>query len=298
MPIMTPPKGGLLVEIGTPPLRLPPPRKGRRVSVKINGRAAGIEARYNAAPAGHPPRGRPAQLHPRAQGGLNMAHNVNPHTRRRDRPGGRPRRHARGGRLGRRDKLAHRRRRRARWRSTAPPSPSASWTPSAPTARPQGPHHHARRLRLQERQRRAQKEFDLYANVRPPALYKGVPGRLITSTSWSCARTPRDLYAGIEHLIGDAAAESIKLITRAGSERIARYAFDYAVNNAGGKVTCVHKANIMKCTDGLFLDTCRAVAADYPQIESRTGLSTPAACSSCSAPRTSTCSCCRTSTAT
>ena len=76
-----------------------------------------------------------------------------------------------------------------------------------------------------------------------------------------------DLYAGIEHMVGEDAAESIKLITRKGSERIVRYAFDYAVKNGRKKVTAVHKANIMKCTDGLFLDVARAVAAEYPQIE-------------------------------
>ena len=65
-----------------------------------------------------------------------------------------------------------------------------------------------------------------------------------------------DLYAGIEHMVGEDAAESIKLITRKGSERIVRYAFDYAVKNGRKKVTAVHKANIMKCTDGLFLDRC------------------------------------------
>ena len=75
------------------------------------------------------------------------------------------------------------------------------------------------------------------------------------------------MYAGIEHKIGDVAAESIKLITRAGSERIARYAFDYAVKNGRKKVTCVHKANIMKLSDGLFLDACRSVAAEYPDIQ-------------------------------
>ena len=111
------------------------------------------------------------------------------------------------------------------------------------------------------------KEFDLYANVRPARTIKGVPGRYDNVDLVVVRENTEDLYAGIEHMIGDAAAESIKLITRAGSERIARYAFDYAVNNGRGKVTCVHKANIMKCTDGLFLDTCRAVAADYPQIE-------------------------------
>ena len=68
-------------------------------------------------------------------------------------------------------------------------------------------------------------------------------------------------------MIGEDAAEGIKLITRKGSERIVRYAFDYAVKNGRKKVTAVHKANIMKCTDGLFLDVARAVAEEYPQIE-------------------------------
>ena len=61
--------------------------------------------------------------------------------------------------------------------------------------------------------------------------------------------------------------ESIKLITRKGSERIIRYAFDYAVKNGRKKVTAVHKANIMKCTDGLFLEVARGVVSEYPQIE-------------------------------
>ena len=72
-----------------------------------------------------------------------------------------------------------------------------------------------------------------------------------------------DLYAGIEHMVGPDAAESIKIITRAASERIARYAFEYAVANGRRKVTAVHKANIMKLSDGLFLESCRTVAADY-----------------------------------
>ena len=72
-----------------------------------------------------------------------------------------------------------------------------------------------------------------------------------------------DLYAGIEHRVGRDAAESIKIITREASERIARYAFDYAVANARRTVTAVHKANIMKLSDGLFLESCRTVAADY-----------------------------------
>lgn len=111
------------------------------------------------------------------------------------------------------------------------------------------------------------KEFDLYANVRPARTFKGVAGRYENVDLVVVRENTEDLYAGIEHMIGDVAAESIKLITRKGSERIARYAFDYAVQNGRKKVTCVHKANIMKCTDGLFLDVCRSVAADYPQIE-------------------------------
>jgi isocitrate dehydrogenase (NAD+) len=72
-----------------------------------------------------------------------------------------------------------------------------------------------------------------------------------------------DLYAGIEHMVGPDAAESIKIITRAASERIARYAFEYAIANRRRTVTAVHKANIMKLSDGLFLESCRTVAAEY-----------------------------------
>ena len=72
-----------------------------------------------------------------------------------------------------------------------------------------------------------------------------------------------DLYAGIEHMVGRDAAESIKIITRFASERIARFAFEYAVANGRHKVTAVHKANIMKLSDGLFLESCRTIAAEY-----------------------------------
>ena len=111
------------------------------------------------------------------------------------------------------------------------------------------------------------KEFDLYANVRPARTFKGVESRYENVDLVVVRENTEDLYAGIEHKKGGVAAESIKLITRAGSERIARFAFDYAVKNGRKKVTCVHKANIMKLSDGLFLDVCRGVAAEYPQIE-------------------------------
>lgn len=111
------------------------------------------------------------------------------------------------------------------------------------------------------------KKFDLYANVRPVRTFPGVQSRYEGVDLVVVRENTEDLYAGIEHMIGDYAAESIKLITRRGSERIARYAFDYALRNGRHKVTAIHKANIMKCTDGLFLDTVRAVAEEYPQIE-------------------------------
>ena len=111
------------------------------------------------------------------------------------------------------------------------------------------------------------KHFDLYACVRPCLSQPGDGSRFRDVDLVIVRENTEDLYAGIEHKIGDVAAESIKLITRAGSERIARFAFDYAVKNGRKKVTCVHKANIMKLSDGLFLDVCRGVAAEYPQIE-------------------------------
>ena len=111
------------------------------------------------------------------------------------------------------------------------------------------------------------KELDLYANVRPCKTYAGIPSRYTDIDLVIVRENTEDLYAGIEHMVGDDAAESIKIITRKGSERIVRYAFEYAVREKRRKVTAVHKANIMKCTDGLFLSVARSVAAEYPAIE-------------------------------
>jgi isocitrate dehydrogenase (NAD+) len=110
------------------------------------------------------------------------------------------------------------------------------------------------------------KELDLYASVRPCKTYAGIPSRYTDIDLVILRENTEDLYAGIEHMVGDDAAESIKIITRKGSERIVRYAFEYALRKKRGKVTAVHKANIMKCTDGLFLSVARAVAAEYPAI--------------------------------
>ena len=111
------------------------------------------------------------------------------------------------------------------------------------------------------------KTFDLYANVRP--AYSIAPGGRYENLDLVMIRENTEgLYVGIEHYIkiGDdprAAAESVALITRAGSDRIVRYAFDYAVKHNRKKVTLVHKANILKFSQGLFLDTGRMVARDY-----------------------------------
>src|SRR5213593_2442493 len=103
----------------------------------------------------------------------------------------------------------------------------------------------------------------LYANLRPARSIKGLETRYEDVDLVIVRENTEDLYAGIEHRVGPDAAESIKIITRAASERIARFAFDYAVANGRRKVTAVHKANIMKLSDGLFLESCRTVAEDY-----------------------------------
>jgi isocitrate dehydrogenase (NAD+) len=105
--------------------------------------------------------------------------------------------------------------------------------------------------------------LELYANVRPARTMKGVESRYDDVDLIIVRENTEDLYAGIEHRVGPDAAESIKIITRAASQRIARYAFEYALSNGRHKVTAVHKANIMKLSDGLFLESCQQVAAEY-----------------------------------
>src|SRR4051795_632774 len=103
----------------------------------------------------------------------------------------------------------------------------------------------------------------LYANLRPARSIQGLETRYRDVDLVIVRENTEDLYAGIEHMVGPDAAESIKIITRSASERIARYAFEYAVANGRRKVTAVHKANIMKLSDGLFLESCATVAAEY-----------------------------------
>ncbi|MBE3572652.1 MAG: isocitrate/isopropylmalate dehydrogenase family protein [Moorella humiferrea] len=110
------------------------------------------------------------------------------------------------------------------------------------------------------------KELDLYANIRPARNLPNVPSRYQNVDLVIFRENTEDLYAGIEHMVGEDAAESIKIITRRGSERIARAAFEYARANGRKRVTAGHKANIMKFTDGLFLRTFYEVAKDYPDL--------------------------------
>lgn len=111
------------------------------------------------------------------------------------------------------------------------------------------------------------KALDLYANVRPVRALPNVPSRYPELDLVVVRENTEDLYSGIEHVVVPGVVESIKVITEKASTRIARYAFEYARRESRKKVTAVHKANIMKLSDGLFLDCFRNVAKDYPEIE-------------------------------
>ena len=113
------------------------------------------------------------------------------------------------------------------------------------------------------------KEFDLYINLRPAKSFEGVPSRYSNVDIVMFRENIEEFYSGIEHYIDaqKSAAETIGIITRYGSERIVRAAFDYAKKHGRKKVTIVHKANIMKFTGGLFLDVGRKVAEEFPEIQ-------------------------------
>ncbi|HWU88398.1 MAG TPA: isocitrate/isopropylmalate dehydrogenase family protein [Kofleriaceae bacterium] len=112
-------------------------------------------------------------------------------------------------------------------------------------------------------------QFDMYANVRPAKTIPGVPSRYSGVDLVIVRENTEDLYAGVEHYVDPrrTAAESIAIITRYGSERVIVYAFEYARRHGRKKVTLVHKANILKMSNGLFLDTGKEVAARYPEIQ-------------------------------
>src|ERR1044072_9066595 len=111
------------------------------------------------------------------------------------------------------------------------------------------------------------KALDLYANVRPVRALPNVRARYPELDLVIVRENTESLYAGLEHIVVPGVVESLKIITEKASTRIARYAFEYARREGRKKVTCAHKANIMKLSDGLFLDCFRKVGADYPEIE-------------------------------
>ncbi|MGO9829844.1 MAG: isocitrate dehydrogenase (NAD(+)) [Myxococcaceae bacterium] len=110
------------------------------------------------------------------------------------------------------------------------------------------------------------KALDLFASVRPVRSVPGLKTRYENVDVVVMRENTEDLYAGLEHIVVPGVVESLKIITEKASTRIARYAFEYARANARKKVTAVHKANIMKLSDGLFLDCCRKVARDFSEI--------------------------------
>ncbi|HEX8142081.1 MAG TPA: isocitrate dehydrogenase (NAD(+)) [Pyrinomonadaceae bacterium] len=111
------------------------------------------------------------------------------------------------------------------------------------------------------------KALDLYANLRPVRALPNVPSRYPELDLVVVRENTEDLYSGIEHVVVPGVVESIKIITEKASTRVSRFALEYARREGRKKVTAVHKANIMKLSDGLFLDCFRKVAEGYPEIE-------------------------------
>ena len=128
-----------------------------------------------------------------------------------------------------------------------------------PTGTPVGSGHPSANVALR-------KQLDLYANLRPVRSLPGVKTRYENVDLVVVRENTEDLYAGLEHIVVPGVVESIKIITEKASTRIAEFAFRYAHQQGRKKITAVHKANIMKLSDGLFLDCCRKVARAHSAI--------------------------------
>jgi isocitrate dehydrogenase (NAD+) len=113
---------------------------------------------------------------------------------------------------------------------------------------------------------RLRKALDLYANLRPIKSLKGVKSRYEDVDLIVVRENTEDLYSGLEHEVVPGVVESLKIITDKASRRIARFAFEYSRREGRKRVTAIHKANIMKMSDGLFLNCFREVSKDYPEI--------------------------------
>ncbi|MFQ5824962.1 MAG: isocitrate/isopropylmalate dehydrogenase family protein, partial [bacterium] len=111
------------------------------------------------------------------------------------------------------------------------------------------------------------KKLGLYANLRPVKNVLGIQTRFQDVNLVIIRENTEDLYSGIEHIVAPGVTESLKVITKEASTRIATFAFEYARTRGRKKVTAVHKANIMKLSDGLFLDCAQRVAEEYSDIE-------------------------------
>lgn len=109
--------------------------------------------------------------------------------------------------------------------------------------------------------------LNLYANIRPIKTYEGIKSRYDNVDLVIFRENTEDLYAGVEHMVSEDIAESIKIISKKASDKIVRAAFEYARQHNRKKVTAVHKANIMKLSDGLFLKCARNIAEEYKDIE-------------------------------
>ncbi|HTQ79095.1 MAG TPA: isocitrate dehydrogenase (NAD(+)) [Thermoanaerobaculia bacterium] len=109
-------------------------------------------------------------------------------------------------------------------------------------------------------------ELDLYANLRPSRSLESIPSRFQNVDIIVVRENTEDLYSGLEHVVVPGVVESLKIITEKASTRIARFAFEYARRHGRKRVTAVHKANIMKLSDGLFLECFRKVSSSYPDI--------------------------------
>jgi isocitrate dehydrogenase (NAD+) len=128
-----------------------------------------------------------------------------------------------------------------------------------PTETPIGTGHRSVNVELRKR-------LDLYANLRPVKTMPGVKSRYEGVDVVVVRENTEDLYSGLEHVVVPGVVESLKIITEKASTRIAQFAFAHARANRRRKVTAVHKANIMKLSDGLFLDCCRAVAKEFSDV--------------------------------
>jgi len=111
------------------------------------------------------------------------------------------------------------------------------------------------------------KALDLYANLRPVKNLEGVQSRYLGVDIVLVRENTEDLYSGLEHTVVSGVVESLKIITEKASTRVAKFAFEYARRYGRKKIHAIHKANIMKLSDGLFLTSVRKVAEKYPEIE-------------------------------